>query len=251
MNYIYYFRNYKDEIVYVGKTNDLKRRMKEHFIKGHLDKECYLETSSIMFAEIGNSKYDTEIFETLMINKYKPKYNKEKKFNEEASKTIFNLTDLDFKQLFVYFLDDKIYITKEFRYPCFNEGETIKQRCENLLNYNIGNLKHKLGIYKYLTPTIYNKHRYIYKTVEKLYKLIKQDIYYDESNLDEPISDTGDLDLAYIAFNVDILDKMNFSAKTLLLLEHCGFIFRIDDLLYAVPLHTENVIKAFDLLYKK
>ncbi|WP_416389558.1 GIY-YIG nuclease family protein [Paeniclostridium hominis] len=30
-----------NKIIYVGKTNNLDRRFKQHFTKGHLPEECY------------------------------------------------------------------------------------------------------------------------------------------------------------------------------------------------------------------
>ena len=82
MNYLYYFKNFNDEIIYAGETGHLRRRMEEHFTKGHLPADCYAQIDKVFIAETGESKHDTEICETLLINKYKPKYNKEKKFNE-------------------------------------------------------------------------------------------------------------------------------------------------------------------------
>ena len=39
--YVYIFKNYYDEIIYVGKTKNIKNRMKQHFTGGHLPEECY------------------------------------------------------------------------------------------------------------------------------------------------------------------------------------------------------------------
>lgn len=250
MNYVYYFMNYDNEIIYVGRTNNIKRRMKEHFVKGHLESSCYKEVNLVMYAVVNDSKYDTEICETLLINKYKPKYNTEKKFLERADKSTYEIKDLDFKELNFYFLENDFYITLDnLKYPCYTESINIKERCLNLINFNIGNLKHKIGLYKNLNPDIYKNHRYIYNKIIEIYNFIKSDIYYDESNLDEPISDNGDLDLSYVAFNIDLLDKMNLDARTIALLLHCGFIFRINDILYGIPLHTKNVIKTFNKKY--
>lgn len=250
MNYVYYFKNFNNEIIYVGRTNNIKRRMKEHFLNGHLDKDCYDEVCSIMYAQINDSKYDTEICETLLINKYKPKYNTEKMFNEKFDKTSFELPNLVFKELFVYFLDDDFFVNlKEKKYPCYDNNKTIRERCENLIEYNLGNLKHKIGTYKYLTNSIYKNHRYIYDVIIKVYEKVKNNIYYEESNLDEPISEYDDLDGTYVAFNVDILDELHLSSKNLLMLANCGFIFRLSDNVYAIPLHTNKILETINKKY--
>ena len=247
MNYVYYFLNYDDEIIYVGRTNDIKRRMKEHFVKGHLDKSCYEEVNKIMFAKVNDSKYDTEICETLLINKYKPKYNKEKVFFENNKKTSYSLIDLNFKELTVYFLDNSFNLSlNDFKYPCYLSDLSNQDRCKNLIDYNLGNLKHRKGIYKNLNKDIYKENRYIYSTLIKIYEYIGKNICYEKSNIDEPINDNGELSLSYVTFNIDILNKLKLDIKTIALIIQCGFIFHITDSLYAVPIHTENVIKTFN-----
>ena len=59
MNYLYYFLDYNNTIIYIGKTGNIKRRMKEHFLQGHLPKECYDNVYQIMYACVNDSKYDT------------------------------------------------------------------------------------------------------------------------------------------------------------------------------------------------
>lgn len=249
MNYIYFFKNYNNEIIYVGRTKDIKRRMKEHFVKGHLNKDCYNETDVIMYTEVNESKYDTEICETLLINKYKPKYNTEKIWNESYDKTSYELIELDFKPLYIYFLDDKFeVILKDFKYPCYVVNN-IKDKCINLINYNLGNLKHRNGIYRNLNKNIFRKHRYLTSVLIDLHKLVRKNILFEESNLDEPISDNGDLDLSYVVFDIKILEKLKLSVETLSLLIHCGYIFRINDEKYAIPLHTKNVLKTIEYKY--
>ena len=80
--YVYKFVDYTDTIIYIGKTEDIDRRMKQHFNgKGHLDKECYDSVCEIYYIKL-DGKTNMDIYETYLINKYRPKYNKEKQFNE-------------------------------------------------------------------------------------------------------------------------------------------------------------------------
>ena len=76
VSYCYRFKDINGNIIYVGKTVDINKRMAQHFgSKGHLDKECYKSVARIEY-----QKYKTEsdalIYETYYITKYSPKYNK-------------------------------------------------------------------------------------------------------------------------------------------------------------------------------
>ena len=75
MSYVYRFIDIEGRVIYYGKTLDMQNRMKSHFTKGHLPKECYQSVAKIEY-----QKYKTEsdalIMETYYITKYSPKYNK-------------------------------------------------------------------------------------------------------------------------------------------------------------------------------
>ena len=76
VSYCYRFKDINGNVIYVGKTVDINKRMAQHFGgKGHLDKECYKSVARIEY-----QKYKTEsdalIYETYYITKYSPKYNK-------------------------------------------------------------------------------------------------------------------------------------------------------------------------------
>lgn len=73
--YVYKFCNKENQIIYVGKSNDLTRRMNEHFSDyGHLPKECYNNVAKIDFIVL-NSEIDMNIYELYYINLYKPYFN--------------------------------------------------------------------------------------------------------------------------------------------------------------------------------
>ena len=76
VSYCYRFKDINNNVIYVGKTVDINKRMAQHFGgKGHLDKMCYKSVARIEY-----QKYKTEsdalIYETYYITKYSPKYNK-------------------------------------------------------------------------------------------------------------------------------------------------------------------------------
>lgn len=71
-NCVYFFKNYDEEIIYIGKAKDLEQRMFSH---NHLDIWCYMNISYIDYIEF-ETEFDTETMEKLWIAKYKPKFNK-------------------------------------------------------------------------------------------------------------------------------------------------------------------------------
>lgn len=76
MYYLYRFVNVNNDIIYIGRTNDIKRRiLKEHFTDNtHLPKECYLDTQKVDYTEI-NYESEEVAYEAVLINHYRPKYN--------------------------------------------------------------------------------------------------------------------------------------------------------------------------------
>lgn len=76
--YIYRFLDKNDNLLYIGRTKDIERRiLKEHFTAlGHLPKECYKSVEYIEFAAIENESEEVA-YEAILINQLKPKYNKQ------------------------------------------------------------------------------------------------------------------------------------------------------------------------------
>lgn len=71
--YVYKFEGRLGEVIYIGRTNDIYRRMKEHFGgRGHKSKECYAEVTKVSYMKVK----DMERAEGYLIRKYRPKYNK-------------------------------------------------------------------------------------------------------------------------------------------------------------------------------
>jgi excinuclease UvrABC nuclease subunit len=90
--YVYRFLNRNRNIIYIGRTKDIDKRIKTHFSNGHLPNKCYEETEFIEISEF-SCKADTYIYEVYLISKYKPKYNTEFK----DIKCSIQLSDIEFK----------------------------------------------------------------------------------------------------------------------------------------------------------
>lgn len=73
--YLYRFINKEGEVIYIGRTNDIKRRfLREHFTNNtHLPNKCYLEIEKIEYVKLVES--EEVAYEAILINKSRPKYN--------------------------------------------------------------------------------------------------------------------------------------------------------------------------------
>lgn len=82
--YVYRFLNAKGDVVYVGKTRQpLEKRILFHFgSSGHLRKEQISEVVRIEFLEL-ISRIEMDIVELYYINKWKPIFNTQAKYDEE------------------------------------------------------------------------------------------------------------------------------------------------------------------------
>ncbi|MBP1565974.1 MAG: GIY-YIG nuclease family protein [Oscillospiraceae bacterium] len=100
--YLYRFLNEQDNVLYIGRTNDIRRRIiKEHFTKNtHLSKECYAETIKVEYSEFNNESEEVA-YEAILINKIKPKYNVQfkdnAKFNIKLPEIKWQPFEWDFK----------------------------------------------------------------------------------------------------------------------------------------------------------
>lgn len=75
-SYVYRFDNKVGKLLYIGKTNNMDRRMEQHFGgKGHIKGTCYRDTSKIYYMKV-NTEADALMVEQYLIGKYKPLYNK-------------------------------------------------------------------------------------------------------------------------------------------------------------------------------
>lgn len=84
--FVYFIYNYDNELIYIGKTNDLYGRMKQH------QKENRLNESDINYIdfELMKSAGDAFVREIYYINKYKPILNKRDLVDEEIQITVIN-----------------------------------------------------------------------------------------------------------------------------------------------------------------
>ena len=226
--YVYKFVDYKENIIYIGKTSDIFRRMKQHFNgKGHLPKECYKDTFEIYYIEL-DGKTNMDIYETYLINKYIPKYNKEKQFNEKLdnhnNNEFINIEEIEWKPLYFRFRQKGIEIKKTpFSYEFFNRDYMDREKCEKLLEYNYYLLKYQTAFIKKYAPSLHNN---LQNTLMNICKDIKENNNFNIENscFDEPLDISKNECYEWVAITKNTLNKYN-------------------------KLYIEQLIK-YDLLYK-
>ncbi|WP_298369209.1 exonuclease domain-containing protein [uncultured Lutibacter sp.] len=91
---VYYFKNEKNEVIYVGKANNIKQRVISHFYdKAKKEVSMCLETANITFEETG-SELIALLLESSEIKKLYPKFNRAQRRTQE-SVGLFSYEDRD------------------------------------------------------------------------------------------------------------------------------------------------------------
>ncbi|UMB61304.1 GIY-YIG nuclease family protein [Lutibacter sp. A80] len=81
---VYYFKNAKNEIIYVGKANNIKQRVISHFYdKAKKEVTMCLEIANITFKETGNELVAL-LLESAEIKKIYPKFNRAQRRSQEV-----------------------------------------------------------------------------------------------------------------------------------------------------------------------
>ncbi|RXP55782.1 DNA polymerase III subunit epsilon [Lutibacter sp. HS1-25] len=81
---VYYFKNEKNEIIYVGKANNIKQRVLSHFYdKSKKEVTMCLETAQVTFTETG-SELVALLLESAEIKKIFPKFNRAQRRAQES-----------------------------------------------------------------------------------------------------------------------------------------------------------------------
>lgn len=117
--YLYRFMGIDGKIIYIGRTNDIERRiLKEHFTDNtHLPSQCYLETEKVEYVEIVNESEEVA-YEAILISEIRPKYNTQ--FKDEG---YFDVQLPEFKW-------------REFEWEYEGQLEWLKKKKGNTINAN-------------------------------------------------------------------------------------------------------------------
>lgn len=253
MNFVYKFINYDNEIIYIGKTSDIKKRMKQHFSShAHLPKECYEQVYKIYFSNV-NSKYNAEILETLLINKYSPIFNKDKKYQKDVSDINIDAAEPEWKELhFLKSITQNNLPNIEFltSYPPYINRRLMPQECmKKALDYNF----RKIQCYKYefehACPNILK--RIGLKQIMNLYEYASRNLNLRESNIDEYVRATPEEQFKenYIAFNLENMKNVLLLMPDFDLLLKYGIIENLDKNIFIVHFLTYDFLKSLERNY--
>lgn len=124
MYYVYRFLDSENNILYIGKTADLRERMYQHFGKfSHLPRECYEKVFKIEYLEV-NDNVDGTIIEKYLIEKSHPVFNSD----YTDSDIIFSLNNENF--VWETYNRDSCSVHK---YTTYNSSKLliVKKRLEN------------------------------------------------------------------------------------------------------------------------
>ena len=118
---VYKFLNIKSETIYVGKTKDIYKRIKQHFSNhGNLPYDCYIKTEKVVYAECSNAD-EMDIKEKYLINILNPYYNKQcKNHNEFDFVFSFNWHDVFFdKAKYIELMNENNYQIETMKFNNF------------------------------------------------------------------------------------------------------------------------------------
>lgn len=256
MSYVYKFLDYEDNILYIGKTNNFKNRMKQHFNingMGHLPKECYENVAKIYYIKV-DGKTNVDIYETFLINKYRPKYNIDKQFRELVylhNNEFIKVEEIDWIEVYFYFSKNGFeYSLKEkSSFPFLDNSLMDYEKSIVLLDYNYYQIKNRTGLYKYYFKDIIKENNDFLLYLEMLQQeiLLYRNFNTQYSCFDETISEINDT-IQYVAINIDKIK--NIDLKYLLIMVQSKMLIRLSDNLYGLIAHTPYALKQFNLNYK-
>jgi len=246
-HFVYKFINYYDEIIYIGKTSNIKNRIKTHFGKnGHLDFVCYNNTKKIMYSEV-NSAYNAEIIETYLIHKYKPLYNDEKKYKGNSKDIFVNIEEPIWKNLLFnkikqngeYFLVE--YINNEI--PWLNKSIHLKPS-KLAFEFNLNKI-HSYWIEWELFASNFMK-TFTKEDFLILMNYIKNNINCYLSDFDECLNVTTNEQLSnnFIAVNINIKNnsELNIINKSL----QMEILEKYDEHTFKLPIFTIDFIRKLE-----
>lgn len=144
--YVYRFLDRNNNIIYVGKTTNIDKRISSHLVNARQINYKYIhydDVYKIEYTEVP-SEYHMNIYEIHYICKYKPIYNKQYKVNNVD---LFDLPELDWK----------LYILKSFMGNClvnfiaihgdtkdfYSELQNNKKFYNEIIKYYLSNVLHR------------------------------------------------------------------------------------------------------------
>ena len=206
---------------------------------------------NIFYIEV-NGKTNVDIYETFLINKYRPMYNIDKKFNEllDLHKNEFiYLEEIEWKELFFVFNKKRIHTSKYFiDYPFFNKNLTLQEKGVSLVEYNYYQLINRNGLYQHYLGNMFKEHQNMIHYLISFHEdFLSSYSYFNEySCFDEPLSIEND-SFEYVAININ--DIKNKDLEILFAMIQCKMLVRLTINLYGIVAHTPYALEQFNKQY--
>lgn len=223
-SYVYKFIDDTTNIIYIGKTDNIDNRMKQHFSsRGHLSSACYDSVVKILYSVLP-TKCDADILETFLINKYSPKYNTDKMFYQNINRSKYQLQEPEWIQ---------------YQFPVSVEHVSEEYRLLAVLKSNISILNNS----KYLQSIC----PVFAESQDEIFQLIKMNEFamkYLQVDLSRIKDEDEPTDYSCVVFGnlrLNVLEKEELPKTQAL--------FRIvPDMknLYEIPEYTPEVLKKVD-----
>lgn len=235
--YVYRFINKDEQIIYIGSTEDLYKRLRQHFEHGHLGDYCYNQVLYVDYAEF-KTRTEAYMYEQYEIARLQPEFNTNGKIEERLELEYFDLIKSPtwkrlyansnygyrYEKVYTNFEEENPHLSEPNRRYVFQMAEILARFKEELKeNINILNDNEKL---KEKCPT------YISLIDMSDLELLKQCMVQKVMHIDfynsvcnERFSDT-DYDL--ICLDRSILKNIK-KIKNRTIHEKCGMICVVED----------------------
>ena len=119
------------------------------------------------------------------------------------------------------------------------------------IHHNGKIIKKQSGLLEYCLSDILMATNDFIVDLEELLNNAKKTLKIDFSNLDEPVTINENFNDTYIAFDINILKNTKISLNNLFIFNECGFIFRITNDIYGIPLFSEKLLINMNNNFKK
>ncbi|PIS09547.1 hypothetical protein COT75_01020 [Candidatus Beckwithbacteria bacterium CG10_big_fil_rev_8_21_14_0_10_34_10] len=120
---IYFFENFKKEIIYIGKAVNLRKRLQSYLKASNLGswtKKMLFEARSVSY-KTTPSEFEALLLEPKLINQYQPKYNIQ--FKDDKSFNMIAISKEDFPRVYLSRKKDK----KAWYFGPFPSGSEVKK----------------------------------------------------------------------------------------------------------------------------
>lgn len=148
---IYMIYNHEDELLYVGESTRLRKRLKSHLLEDYGKVEINKDTFAyVLYQYVGVDKYERCIIEGLLVQKYKPALNCTDEMVRKASATLNDDT-----------VNDVLYYVRNTSIKDYIVAKALNVRRENVRDMRVGNTHAHKQLPSGYVPTVHISKEFI------------------------------------------------------------------------------------------